>query len=917
MVSILINKIKNLTKKNPSWQTLFIEMYTNDNNINFNELEYSFCLILKHKNILKNKITIDFIKNIKQENIIEKLQDEIHKIIKNHEEEKFIKSIRTNSYKKIINDDVEAALIDLIRLEFPISVLKSQIIHKISKYKDPEDLLSDIVLFKYNNDNWSLDSINSAIKTSQLNCNYYKKIGNYNIFEIHDYDASKMLGSRSWCISYRKFYFDKYKVGCNRIFFMFDFTKSELDPNSFLALTVKPSGRVDFSCNKIDVKSKIGMDFYFKPMVYKKIYDNLIDSDIESLFNITCDMDDVSKINNIIERTKDLRNSINFDSMYKKAIKFQSNSVLCFLLDNYPHPISHIVGDNSINFDRVFIAMNSVPFSYSKFAFYLLKLEHETVIKLLSSLSFNSVVYRKLYANLLEKNDHILFNFIEPKVEVDDNLNQIILKSAICSNNYNIFEEYLCKCVITNDIFNEIILSEFYNKDDNFIEGLIKSKEFKINNSSILKILNRSSSDLIFYLISKGAEFNFLDQYKTIFQCPYYTEISSLFLDSIQFCCPIKLSVHINDILDIAIKYKKNDIIYNILTNQYLGLNYNLSNGDMHDRKEISMGKKLFTYGVNNKNNFILNNIAENPHINITETECIYLLNSKETYKSIINKKELNFMSSNILYAILRDKNDHNYLLDEFSNIAHYKNYKSSDVYLRTILKLNKIDLMLDSIKFSSDNKKKLNKIFKEVISNHTHICNLINANIIGVTGNESVFLTSIYSSKNPKVFLDCVEKNKINLSNCKYGLSNISFLQFLICDSPGIITDDQVYKYLTKPEFKANFLSFLVGEKTDIIDFLLPYFSDDFSIIMTKEEKNNVDLDVFHKYSSYICIDENDSHIEEANNKINIENQFQHATDWHTKTPAENIKTEKIKLYPVKNNVFSKLMRILNSKLF
>jgi len=114
---------------------------------------------------------------------------------------------------------------------------------KGGKFKNENDLYNETsALIKNLSGGFNIDSIRQKIKATKSNVKLILERPDLLVIQPLDYEASKSLGSSSWCISYSKSYWDSYADVFSNQYFIYDFSKDPGDKKCMIGVTVNPDG---------------------------------------------------------------------------------------------------------------------------------------------------------------------------------------------------------------------------------------------------------------------------------------------------------------------------------------------------------------------------------------------------------------------------------------------------------------------------------------------------------------------------------------------------------------------------------------------------------------------------------------------------------------------------------------------------
>ena len=201
-------------------------------------------------NLFKTK-NINILNLIEKEKSSEKIEDFLDKVIKNNNVEKFALLIASNKYKYLLEEDNAENRYEYTKLNkknyliweyLYENVTKKEIQKyigkKIAKYKNKKDFEYDLIKFLNIKSDFNIKKIKEKIRENNLNINIELDKNNLLILKIKDFNASKILGSSSWCISTYESDFNSYTRGNNEQYFLFDFNKRSDDIKSMIGFTV-------------------------------------------------------------------------------------------------------------------------------------------------------------------------------------------------------------------------------------------------------------------------------------------------------------------------------------------------------------------------------------------------------------------------------------------------------------------------------------------------------------------------------------------------------------------------------------------------------------------------------------------------------------------------------------------------------
>jgi hypothetical protein len=189
-------------------------------------------------------------KNIKSN--FENLSDDIHKSIVKSNHNKIRKKIYSK-HNNLINDKTE----NLIKLfaEDNISpkIISQFVGKKIRAFNNSDELNKELEkLYDEINGSWNISNYLEKFKNtdSHILLNENNKL----VVEIKDFEDSKKLGTKNWCVSREKVFYNDYTENKERFVFIFDFNQAPFIEESMKAVILEVDGKVQEVYNKSDIK---------------------------------------------------------------------------------------------------------------------------------------------------------------------------------------------------------------------------------------------------------------------------------------------------------------------------------------------------------------------------------------------------------------------------------------------------------------------------------------------------------------------------------------------------------------------------------------------------------------------------------------------------------------------------------------
>lgn len=208
------------------------------------ERKKDFRLLLKQRNIDFEKNMTLLKESIENNNLqaykisIEYQNDDIEKSIIASNANKLKRSIISNKYKHLINQETEDIFIECSKQGVTKEQFRQSVAPKIAAMKNPEDfneLLGQVIGMNIDWDTGSLTKKAAKNETDVLSDN-----DGVVYLEINNFSDSQSFGSRMWCITREDDFLQTYLYASNsRVVFRLDTNKDIKDPESYIALLYK------------------------------------------------------------------------------------------------------------------------------------------------------------------------------------------------------------------------------------------------------------------------------------------------------------------------------------------------------------------------------------------------------------------------------------------------------------------------------------------------------------------------------------------------------------------------------------------------------------------------------------------------------------------------------------------------------
>lgn len=254
--------IHEMLKNRPKIAKFFIDKHHDEKlsyRHSFHKVETVIKSFVNNENILKNN-KLDY--NIFQDKDFEAIDDYINNIVYQHKVKAYANSIFSNKYKHLMNEESLGYFKELYDLDFPAEKLQKNIGSKIAAIKTQEDF-TFVVKQLYA----GLSGFNAEAKKSladDLHSTVIVDNKDVLVLEIENYEQSRKLGSSSWCIVRDAVYFDEYVRNGSRQFFIYDFSKKEIDNDSMIGITLDKDGYNLFQHLKDDTSINYGTSDFAK-----------------------------------------------------------------------------------------------------------------------------------------------------------------------------------------------------------------------------------------------------------------------------------------------------------------------------------------------------------------------------------------------------------------------------------------------------------------------------------------------------------------------------------------------------------------------------------------------------------------------------------------------------------------------------
>jgi len=446
-----------------------------------NDLSNIFTEIYRNKNLLKN-LPKQVVNYKDPEELMDDLTTAKEWATYNKE---FVQKLK-GSFKKEAREDKELKDAYIGLENDRRKDLVKNFLPKIARYKSFEDFR--IAVFNYlsspDNSQEVVDKINS---TKGINVVYHKN--GILVAEVFTYDASCKIGSKSWCISTGKNWWETYNSldSGNKQYFLWNFNVPSTNINSRLGVTIKPDGNPKTAHLKNDQYVNF-QNYIDKYGIDKKIFKPLDTNDIDKL------IDNYGLNGKILSWVSKKDDGKEILMKHKDRIPKLQAMLLGLLsedeIENMPEIKSMIYSkEKKPELKQLVITCNSAENIEE------LKEKNEKAYNIISSMSFlDKLTFVDKY--------HSRYSYDrEPGEYLTDSGVYTLFENDMNSSKYP-FE-------VETDNWSSAILFEFKMDKDKYVENILNTYE-----EFYYGLININSYDT-YYLtsISENEEYNYLDRY--------------------------------------------------------------------------------------------------------------------------------------------------------------------------------------------------------------------------------------------------------------------------------------------------------------------------------------------------------------------------------------------------------------------
>jgi hypothetical protein len=221
--------------------------------VQFNKILLSIDTYFKNENILKS-LKYDFMETCKKATSFEKVDDDMHKLIREHKIKKFAESIVSSKYKHLYNKESYKLFQELYDLSIDTKALQEMLGKKLAAV-ETSVVFNDNIKKLINSLN-EFDMVSVKLKANSHGVKIIADENEILILEIENFVQSQKLGSASWCISRNQSYFEQYTEKGGKQYFIYDFNQESKSVKSLVGITLTKAFKVKAAHSKSDSQFK-------------------------------------------------------------------------------------------------------------------------------------------------------------------------------------------------------------------------------------------------------------------------------------------------------------------------------------------------------------------------------------------------------------------------------------------------------------------------------------------------------------------------------------------------------------------------------------------------------------------------------------------------------------------------------------
>lgn len=269
-----------LLRKKPTYIQPFIKKMEAEN-YNVGGMYIAVNSLLKYEQILKN-YKFDVLGQLKDAKNLEYFDDAIDKVKRTHEINVLTNVIYAGKYKELQNKKSAELIKSIHELKVTKEDLQDNIGKKMAGFKTADDITDALKKYINSLTDFNPDAIIKKAANFDTQVAYHSD--DMVILKVNNFEASKALGSGSWCISRHESHFESYAGSKDTLqFFVYDYTKDSSDKNSMIGITLHENGLHSAAHVKNDDA------LYSSNNLFKKLQKIIISNNME-MFKLSPDM---------------------------------------------------------------------------------------------------------------------------------------------------------------------------------------------------------------------------------------------------------------------------------------------------------------------------------------------------------------------------------------------------------------------------------------------------------------------------------------------------------------------------------------------------------------------------------------------------------------------------------------------------
>lgn len=205
-----------------------------------------------------------------------KFDEFVYKQIKFSKANKLIRSVVSNKYKHLINDESKDLFLNALDSDYLVDNIKQNLGSKIAAIKTPAQFnlyLSDILGF---DTEWNQEAVIKKIERSNAEVLLIKD--NKIFFDVNTYEQTSSLGSQSWCLTRDQQQLSSYGYQNNeRLVFVYDLNQDPNEELSKVALLYKNNKISEiYDKNDNSIEKNNDVFYYYNDVLLPKMSSNTV-----------------------------------------------------------------------------------------------------------------------------------------------------------------------------------------------------------------------------------------------------------------------------------------------------------------------------------------------------------------------------------------------------------------------------------------------------------------------------------------------------------------------------------------------------------------------------------------------------------------------------------------------------------------